>query len=258
MTRVCPGVEVKNLSLSYNDQHALEDVSLTIPPGQITALVGPSGCGKTSFLNCINRLVELIPGVRVSGEIKLEGVDIYTSSISLVELRRRVGMIFQRPVPFPLSIRKNFHIALKEHGVRSRSERDDRMEQRLREVGLWEEVENRLDKSAMNLSGGQKQRLCIARALVLNPQVLLMDEPCSALDPLSSGAVEELIGSLRERYTVLLVTHNLSQARRIADHVALFWVKHGRGVVEECGSVDQVFNSPRSQITQAYISGRAG
>ena len=254
----CTSIYAKNLSLSYNGSPAFSNVTLEIPPCQITTLIGPSGCGKTSFLQCLNRLTDLIPEATVTGGIKIGKIDIFSKNCDLVALRKRVGMIFQKPSPFPLSIRKNFHLALKEHGITKRSERDFMMENALKEVGLWSEVSGRLDQSATTLSGGQKQRLCIARTLSLKPEVLLLDEPCSALDPISSGIVEELISSLRCRYTVVLVTHNLNQARRLADFAAFFWLNNGTGQLIENGEIEQIFHSPESELTKAYISGKAG
>jgi len=228
-------IGVENLSLSYGGKPALRDISLDIYRGCITALVGPSGCGKTSFLSALNRLTDLIPGCEVSGRVQIGGVDVRDPALDVGALRRRVGMIFQRPAPFPLSIRRNIEMPLKEHGVRGRAELAGRTKRALTDVGLWAEVKDRLDAPALALSGGQQQRLCIARALALEPSVLLMDEPCSALDPLSSGVVEDLIVSLRGRITVVIVTHNLAQARRIANFAAFFWVHERAGTLVEFG-----------------------
>jgi len=220
--------------------------------------VGPSGCGKTSFLTSLNRLTDLIPGCRVAGRIRLDGLDVLAPHTDVIRLRRRVGMIFQKPNPFPLSIWKNLEFPLREHGLRDRKQIATNIQTVLRDVGLWGEVKDRLHSPALALSGGQQQRLCIARALVLSPDVLLMDEPCSALDPLSSGVVEDLIVGLRGRYTVLIVTHNLAQARRIADYAALFWVQNGAGQLIEAGKTKQIFEEPRESLTQAYVSGMRG
>ncbi|MEX2365455.1 MAG: phosphate ABC transporter ATP-binding protein, partial [Pseudohongiellaceae bacterium] len=228
-----PHLHVENLSIHYGNQTVLEDVSLDIYKGCITALIGPSGCGKTSFLSSLNRLTDLIPAARVSGSIYIEDQDIHSAQMDVMSLRRRVGMIFQRPNPFPLTIRRNLELPLREHGIKNREELAGRIEQVLREVGLWQEVCDRLDTPALQLSGGQQQRLCIARALVLQPEILLMDEPCSALDPVASAVVEELIGRLRNRYTVVIVTHNLAQARRIANYAAFFWMKEHTGKLIE-------------------------
>jgi phosphate transport system ATP-binding protein len=253
-----PFIEVERLSLYYGEKPAFHDVTLSIHKGCITALVGPSGCGKTSFLTSLNRLTDLIPGSRVAGRIRLDGLDVLAPHTDVIRLRRRVGMIFQKPNPFPLSIRKNLEFPLREHGFRDRERIAITMETGLRDVGLWGEVKDRLDSPALALSGGQQQRLCMARALVLAPEVLLMDEPCSALDPLSSGVVEDLIVDLRGRYTVLIVTHNLAQARRIADYAALFWVQNGAGQLIEAGTAKQIFEAPREPLTAAYVSGMRG
>ena len=251
-------IHTEKLSVYYRDKPAFENVTLPINTGCITALVGPSGCGKTSFLSCLNRLTDLIPGCRVTGDIQVGAHDVRAVQTDVISLRRRVGMIFQKPNPFPLSIWKNMEFPLREHGMLNRAEIAHIVEQTLRDVGLWSEVKDRLHTPALSLSGGQQQRLCIARALALNPEALLMDEPCSALDPISSGVVEDLIASLRQRYTVLIVTHNLAQARRIADHVALFWVQNGAGQLIEYGPAKQIFETPREALTAAYINGMRG
>jgi phosphate transport system ATP-binding protein len=253
-----PHIEIRALSVAYGDRPVLADVGLDIPRGCITALIGPSGCGKTSFLSALNRLTDLIPGCRVRGDVRLDGVSVFAPAVDPLELRRRVGMIFQRPNPFPLSIRRNLDMPLKEHGVRRRDEREDRIETALRGVGLWEEVRDRLDAPALALSGGQQQRLCIARALVLEPDVLLMDEPCSALDPLASAVVEELIRGLAGRHTIAIVTHNLAQARRIANYAAFFWMTERVGKLIEFGQSRKLFDSPTHQLTAAYVSGMSG
>lgn len=251
-----PSLQTEQLSLSYAQKPAFKDVSLMVKSGSITALIGPSGCGKTSFLTCLNRLVELTPSCKVSGRILLGNQDI--QALNVIALRRRVGMLFQKPNPFPLSIIRNIEFPLWEHGVRNRDEIDQIIEVALQDVGLWDEVKDRLKAPALSLSGGQQQRLCLARAIALKPDVLLMDEPCSALDPLSSEVVEDLIDHLRGRYTVLVVTHNLAQAKRIADTVALFWVEDGAGKLIESGSVAQIFASPQHALTAAYVTGRRG
>lgn len=251
-------VEIDRLSLYYGGKPAFQDVTLSINQGCITALVGPSGCGKTSFLTCLNRLTDLIAGCRVSGRITIDALDVLAPDTDVIQLRRRIGMIFQKPNPFPLTIRRNLEFPLREHGIRDRGQITRTMETTLRDVGLWDEVKNRLDSPALALSGGQQQRLCIARALALLPEVLLMDEPCSALDPLSSGVVEDLIVSLRGRYTILIVTHNLAQARRIADYAALFWVQNGAGRLIEAGTAKQIFEEPHDPLTAAYVGGMRG
>lgn len=253
-----PLIQTEKLSLAYGTQPAFDSVSLSINRGCITALVGPSGSGKTSFLTCLNRLTDLIPRCHVSGRVHLGELDVLSPKTDVLQLRRRVGMIFQKPNPFPLSIRKNLEFPLREHGMTDREHLDHLLLTTLQDVGLWAEVKDRLESPALALSGGQQQRLCMARALVLSPEVLLMDEPCSALDPLSSGVVEDLITSLRGRYTIVIVTHNLAQARRIADDVALFWVQHGTGQLIEQGSSKQIFDHPQHELTAAYINGIRG
>lgn len=249
-------IDVRGLSLHYGNQAAFTGVDLDVPRGSITAMIGPSGCGKTSFLNCLNRLTDLIPTARVSGQARVDDVDIMDDTVDRLALRRAVGMIFQKPNPLPMSIRRNIDLPLREHGVRDASQREATIRESLEAAGLWGEVADRLDASALQLSGGQRQRLCIARAIALQPRVLLMDEPCSALDPIASGAVEALITSLRERFTVLIVTHNLAQARRIADHVAVFWTHEGAGCLVEHGTAEDVFERPQHAITAAYLDGR--
>lgn len=253
-----PFVDVDRLSLYYGEKSAFQDVTLSISKGCITALVGPSGCGKTSFLTCLNRLTDLIPACLVSGRITIDKLDILAPQTDVIRLRRRIGMIFQKPNPFPLSIRRNLEFPLREHGLRDRTQLNTAIETSLRDVGLWDEVKDRLDSPALALSGGQQQRLCIARALALSPEMLLMDEPCSALDPISSGIVEDLIVRLRGRYTILIVTHNLAQARRIANDAALFWVHNGTGRLIEAGPAKQIFEDPRDPLTAAYVSGIRG
>ncbi len=251
-------IEIGNLSIRYGGKPALENVSLDIYRGCITALIGPSGCGKTSFLSALNRLTDLVPGCEVEGRLRIEGQDIRDPAIDVQALRRHTGMIFQRPNPFPLSIRRNIEMPLREHGVRGRAALSERMERALTAAGLWAEVKDRLDAPALALSGGQQQRLCIARALALEPRVLLMDEPCSALDPLSSAVVEDLITSLRGRYTVVIVTHNLAQARRIANYAAFFWVRERAGTLIEFGQCRKIFETPDNHLTAAYVGGMRG
>ena len=253
-----PLIRVENLSLRYGARTALENITLDIHHGCITALIGPSGCGKTSFLSCINRLTDLIPGCRVAGRILIGGSDIHDSACNVQALRRQVGMVFQKPTPFPLSVRRNIELPLREHGVTRGIDIDAIIERVLREVGLWEEVRDRLHSSALSLSGGQQQRLCIARALALNPEILLMDEPCSALDPIASGVVEDLVTRLRGRYTIVIVTHNLAQARRIANFAAFFWVDGDAGHLVESGHCQQIFASPEHELTAAYVNGARG
>jgi phosphate transport system ATP-binding protein len=251
-----PSVRTELLSLAYGRKAAFKDISLSLKSGSITALIGPSGCGKTSFLNCINRLAESTPQTKVRGQVLLGDRDIQT--LNLIDLRRRVGMLFQKPNPFPLSIHRNLDFPLREHGVKSQAKREQMIVESLQQVGLWHEVKDRLKTPALSLSGGQQQRLCLARAIALRPEVLLMDEPCSALDPLSSEMVEDLIASLRQKYTLLVVTHNLAQAKRIADQVALFWASDGVGQLIETGTVAQLFENPQHPLTTAYITGAKG
>ncbi|MCK5190848.1 MAG: phosphate ABC transporter ATP-binding protein [Methylococcales bacterium] len=253
-----PILSIKNLSLHYAEKMALDNVSLDIYQGCITALIGPSGCGKTSFLSALNRLTDLIPGCSVSGDIRFNNIDVFDPKLDIQHLRREIGMIFQKPVPFPLSIRRNIELPLREHGMQKKADLDERVEQVLQDVGLWQEVKDRLNSPAQALSGGQQQRLCIARALALKPKVLLMDEPCSALDPLSSGVVEDLIQSLRGKYTVVIVTHNLAQARRVANYAGFFWVKKQAGSLVEFGRCQQIFEAPQHKLTAAYVNGCRG
>ena len=251
-------LEARDLMVRYGKKVAFKDVSLPVHEGSITALVGPSGCGKTSLLSCFNRMTDYTQACEVTGEVTAFGEDILKWGVDLVTLRRRVGMIFQKPNPFPLSIAKNLTFPLKEHGVQKRSERDARAKKALEDVGLWDEVKDRLSDNATKLSGGQMQRLCFARALCLEPEVLLLDEPCSALDPLASGVVEDLIARLRGRYTIVVVTHNLAQARRIADFVGMFWVHEGAGHLVEFGKTSQIFDEPAHELTRAYVAGARG
>lgn len=253
-----PHLRIQDLSVRYGPHTVLAGVSVDIYKGCITALIGPSGCGKTSFLSALNRLTDLIPGASVQGQITLGDLDVRHPRTDLLALRRRVGMIFQKPNPFPLSIRRNLELPLREHGVKDRAVLAQKIETTLRDVGLWDEVCDRLDSPALALSGGQQQRLCIARALVLAPEVLLMDEPCSALDPLSSRVVEELIQRLRGRLTVVIVTHNLAQARRIANYAAFFWMTERVGQLVEFGQCVKLFDAPQHALTQAYVSGATG
>ncbi|RME66097.1 MAG: phosphate ABC transporter ATP-binding protein [Alphaproteobacteria bacterium] len=253
-----PHIAVRDLSVAYGTRTVLDNVSLDIHKGCITALIGPSGCGKTSFLSALNRLSDLVASAHVTGTIRFDGRNVLDPDIDVCALRRRIGMIFQKPNPFPLSIRRNLSLALREHGVRGRNRIEAKIERALRDVGLWDEVRDRLDKPALALSGGQQQRLCIARALVVEPEVLLMDEPCSALDPMSSGVVEDLIGDLSGRYSIVIVTHNLAQARRIANYAAFFWMQERVGKLVEFGRSQAVFDAPAHALTAAYVSGARG
>lgn len=253
-----PFVSVEALSVDYGGQRALHDVTFPIAKGAVTAIVGPSGCGKSTLLSCLNRMTDLIPGCRVRGRITIAGQDIRADRVDVVGLRRRVGMIFQRPNPFPLSIRENIAFPLRHHGVSDQRTLEDTLEAVLRSVGLWSEVKDRLGAPALALSGGQQQRLCLARALALEPEIILLDEPCSSLDPISSGVVEDLIASLAGRYTVVIVTHNLAQARRIAHSLVVLWVESGAGSVIEHGPAAKIFASPHHPVSAMYISGARG
>jgi phosphate transport system ATP-binding protein len=254
-----PGASVnaRNVGVSYGGKCVLSQVTLNIRARKVTAFVGPSGCGKTSLLKCFNRLTDMSASCGVSGDITIGGQNIRAAHVDLVHLRRRVGMIFQRPNPFAMSIYRNLELPLREHGIHRR-DIPELVEEGLREVGLWDEVKDRLHQSALALSGGQQQRLCIARAVVLRPEVLLFDEPCSALDPIASATVERLISGLADRMTVVIVTHNLAQARRIADDIALFWTENTVGRLIETSTTQQFFCSPKTPVAAAYISGSAG
>ncbi|GAB4295789.1 MAG: phosphate ABC transporter ATP-binding protein PstB [Methylophaga sp.] len=253
-----PHLSIRDLSVSYHQKQVLAAVSLDIYKGCITALIGPSGCGKTSFLSSLNRMTDMIPGAQAKGDIRLNGESVLSGKIDCLQLRRRIGMIFQKPNPFPMSIYRNLALPLREHGIRDKARIEQKIQQALSEVGLWEEVRDRLHSPATMLSGGQQQRLCIARALVLEPEVLLMDEPCSALDPLSSAVVEDLIISLQGRYTVIIVTHNLAQARRVANYAAFFWMQEQVGKLVEFAQCERLFETPEDPLTAAYVSGSRG
>ena len=249
-----PKMAAQNVNFFYGSSQALFDVSLTFPERQVTALIGPSGCGKSTFLRCLNRMNDLIPGTRTEGLITLDKEDINAPNFDVVNLRRRVGMVFQKPNPFPMSIYDNITYGPKLHGVRNKAELDELVESSLRGAALWDEVKDRLKKSALGLSGGQQQRLCIARALAVKPEVLLMDEPTSALDPGSTMKVEELMSELKKNYTVVIVTHNMQQAARISDRTAFFLL----GELVEAGPTAQIFSTPQDKRTEDYISGRFG
>lgn len=253
-----PCFQVSHLGVSYGSRPALADVNLEIRRGELLAVVGPSGCGKSTFLGCLNRLIDLTPRARVTGSVRFDRAEVLTPECDLVQLRRRVGMIFQQPNPFPLSIRRNLTYPLAEHGVSDPGRREERVRSALQRVGLLEEVSDRLDEPALELSGGQQQRLCIARALALQPEVLLLDEPCSALDPLSTAVIEDLLLSLKGDLTLVVVTHNLAQARRLADRVALFWSRNGIGTNVEVGSREQLFERPRTSTAARYVRGEVG
>lgn len=248
---VKPKVAVKNLDLYYGDFQALKNVNIDILENEVTAFIGPSGCGKSTFLRCLNRMNDLIKGCRIDGSITISGDDVY-KDMDPYALRRRVGMVFQRPNPFPMSIYDNIAYAPRAHGIKKRSDLDQVVEESLRAAAIWDEVKDRLNKSALGLSGGQQQRLCIARALAVKPEVLLMDEPTSALDPISTKMVEELTCELKRDRTVIIVTHNMQQATRVADKTAFFLL----GEMVEFGATSQIFGDPRDQRTSDYINGR--
>lgn len=243
-----------DLRLFYGEKQALHGIDLEIPERQVTALIGPSGCGKSTFLRCFNRMNDLIPGARVEGRATLDGIDLYGKGLDVVELRRRVGMVFQKSNPFPKTIWENIAFGPKILGQRDRAELDAIVERSLQQAALWDEVKDRLQTSALGLSGGQQQRLCIARALAVEPEVLLMDEPASALDPIATARIEELIHELKDRYTIVIVTHNMQQAARVSDHTAFFYM----GELVEFGRTETIFTNPRERRTEDYITGRFG
>ena len=254
-------VQLKNVEIYYGKFHAVQDVSLSVPPRAVTAFIGPSGCGKSTVLRAINRMHEVIPGARIEGRIELDGEDIYQPGVDPVEVRRAVGMVFQRPNPFPtMSIRDNVVAGLKLKGVRNRSQLDEVTERSLRAANLWKEVRDRLGRPGGSLSGGQQQRLCIARAIAVRPDVLLMDEPCSALDPISTLAIEELIGDLKKDYTIIIVTHNMQQAARVSDQTGFFNLPAADqpGRLVELDDTEKIFSNPAKKATEDYISGRFG
>jgi len=250
-------LEVRDYRLFYGTFKALHNVNITIPRNHITAIIGPSGCGKSTFLRTFNRMNDLIPGVRVEGQVLMDGEDIFSADI--VDLRRRVGMVFQRPNPFPKSIYDNVAYGPRAHGIRDRRRLDEIVEKSLRDAALWDEVKDDLGKSALSLSGGQQQRLCIARALAVQPEVILMDEPASALDPIATLRIEELIQTLKQHYTIVIVTHNMQQAARASDYTAFFMMDENRaGILVEYGPTRQIFTTPRHKSTEEYITGRFG
>lgn len=245
---------VQGLDLWYGDHQALHDISMNIPEKSITALIGPSGCGKSTFLKTLNRMNDLIPGVKITGDVRYRDQDIFAPGTDVNELRREIGMVFQKPNPFPMSIYDNIAYGPRTHGVRKKDELDEIVEQSLRGAAIWDEVKDRLKKSALGLSGGQQQRLCIARALAVQPQVLLMDEPTSALDPISTSKIEELATNLKEQYTIIIVTHNMQQALRISDKTAFFLL----GELIEYDDTQTLFYQPKEKRTEDYITGRFG
>ena len=245
---------VQGLDLWYGDHQALHDISLNIPEKSITALIGPSGCGKSTFLKTLNRMNDLIPGVKITGDVRYRDQDIFAPGTDVNELRREIGMVFQKPNPFPMSIYDNIAYGPRTHGIKNRAGLDEIVEKSLRGAAIWDEVKDRLKKNALGLSGGQQQRLCIARALAVEPEVLIMDEPTSALDPISTSKIEELAMQLKEQYTIVIVTHNMQQAVRISDRTAFFLL----GELVECGDTQQLFSQPQDKRTEDYITGRFG
>ena len=249
-----PVIDVKKLNFYYGNSQALYNLNLTFPRRQVTALIGPSGCGKSTFLRCLNRMNDLVDGTRVEGEILLGDTDINGPAMDVIELRRRVGMVFQKSNPFPKSIYENVIYGLRIAGVKDKASLDEAVERSLKGAALWDEVKDRLQESALGMSGGQQQRLCIARAIAVNPEVILMDEPCSALDPKSTARVEELISELRQDYTIIIVTHNMQQAARVSDHTAFLY----EGLLVEYGPTKKIFMKPKNKQTEDYITGRFG
>jgi phosphate transport system ATP-binding protein len=254
-TQAKPKVTARNVNVYYGDKHALKDVNVDIPARSVMAFIGPSGCGKSTFLRCINRMNDTIPVARVTGKIDIDDLDIYDKSLDVVQLRARVGMVFQKPNPFPKSIYENVAYGPRIHGIaRSKSELDEIVTSSLKRAGLWEEVKDRLDDSGTSLSGGQQQRLCIARAIAVGPEVILMDEPCSALDPIATARIEELIDELRQNFTIIIVTHSMQQAARVSQRTAFFHL----GILVEEGPTETIFTTPSDRRTQDYITGRFG
>ncbi len=250
-----PGaIEIQAVGVAYGDNQVVHDVTMKIPEQRVTAFIGPSGCGKSTLLRCLNRMNDLIDSARVMGTIRVKGQDIYAPGTDVIDIRRRIGMVFQKSNPFPKSIFENVVYGLRIVGVRDRARLDEACERSLRSAALWEEVKDRLKDSALSLSGGQQQRVCIARAIAVEPEILLMDEPCSALDPIATVKIEELIYGLKEKYTIVIVTHNLQQAARVSDRTAFFWL----GRLVEYGTTSDIFTKPREKLTEDYITGRFG
>ena len=247
-------ITVRDLNLYYGENHALKDVNMNIRENCVTAFIGPSGCGKSTFLKTLNRMNDLVDGVRITGEVKLDDEDIYAEGVDTTVLRKRIGMVFQQPNPFPMSIYDNIAFGPRTHGIRSKAKLDDIVEKSLRDAAIWEETKDRLKKSALGMSGGQQQRLCIARALAVQPEVLLMDEPTSALDPISTSKIEDLAMELKKDYTIVMVTHNMQQAVRVSDNTAFFLL----GEVIEYNETEKLFSIPSDKRTEDYITGRFG
>ena len=247
-------ISVKDMCLWYGDHQALKNINIEIPEKSITAFIGPSGCGKSTFLKTLNRMNDLIPSVKITGDIRYEGTDIFSKEVDVNNLRKEIGMVFQKPNPFPMSIYDNIAYGPRTHGITNKVELDEIVERALRDAAIWDEVKDRLKKNALGMSGGQQQRLCIARALAVQPKILLMDEPTSALDPISTSRIEELVMELKDKYTIVMVTHNMQQAVRVSDHTAFFLL----GELVEFGKTDDIFSQPRDQRTEDYITGRFG
>ena len=247
-------IKVKDLCLWYGSSQALKNISMDIPERSITAFIGPSGCGKSTFLKTLNRMNDLIPGVKITGEVKYDGRNIYGPGVDVNDLRREIGMVFQKPNPFPMSVYDNIAYGPRTHGIRSKAKLDEIVEKSLRNAAIWDELKDRLKKSALGLSGGQQQRLCIARALAVEPRVLLMDEPTSALDPISTSRIEDLVMEIKKDYTIIIVTHNMQQAVRISDMTAFFLL----GDMVEYGETEEIFSMPKDKRTEDYITGRFG
>ena len=247
-------ITVKDMNLWYVDHKALNDINIEIPEKSITALIGPSGCGKSTFLKTLNRMNDLIPSVKITGDIRYNDTDIFSKDVDVNSLRKEIGMVFQKPNPFPMSIYDNVAYGPRTHGITNKAQLDEIVEQALRDAAIWDEVKDRLKKNALGMSGGQQQRLCIARALAVQPKVLLMDEPTSALDPISTSRIEELVMELKEKYTIIMVTHNMQQAVRVSDYTAFFLL----GELVEFGRTDDIFSQPQDKRTEDYITGRFG
>lgn len=247
-------ITVKDMCLWYGDHQALKNVNIEIPEKSITAFIGPSGCGKSTFLKTLNRMNNLIPGVKITGDIRYEGTDIFSKEVDVNNLRKEIGMVFQKPNPFPMSIYDNVAYGPRTHGITNRVKLDEIVERALRDAAIWDEVKDRLKKNALGMSGGQQQRLCIARALAVQPKILLMDEPTCALDPISTSRIEELVLELKEKYTIVMVTHNMQQAVRVSDYTAFFLL----GELVEFGKTDDIFSQPQDKRTEDYITGRFG
>ena len=247
-------IQTKKLNLWYDDNHALIDINLKIKPNKVTALIGPSGCGKSTLIRCFNRMNDVVIGCKIKGEVLFHNKNIYDSSVDAVEIRKKIGMVFQKPNPFPKTIWENIAYGPKVQGLRNKKKLDNIVKKSLNDAALWDEVNDRLNDSAMGLSGGQQQRLCIARSLAIEPEIILMDEPCSALDPIATAKIEDLINKLKKKYTVIIVTHNMQQAARVSDYTAYMYL----GKMIEYGETKQIFESPKEDLTEKYITGRFG